>query len=161
MMQINNLDKNMLGNIIIIVSILLVFLCFFLIMFSTQSEFVTWKGDGYTYMISSDMDYSISDDSFNVTSPYADNNFEFKKTTNQSNFNKYLKKSFEDNCYYTNRNGTHTLIVNEDDKFAVIIPSQSFKATTDGYELNGTTEIIEIHANNMNNLLSFINSAYR
>lgn len=156
------LNKNLVGNIVIFVSILLVLACFALIMISgpLSMESVKWEGDGYTYILTSDMKYEKDNTSFNITSPVEANNIKLIKTTNQSNFRKYFKNSALD-CYYTPRNLTHTIIVNEEENFAAIVPTNSFKSTDRGFELNGTPEIIEIHTKDIKGIVSFISSSNR
>ena len=114
------LNKNLVGNIVIMVSILLVLACFALIMISGpfNMESVKWEGDGYTYILSSDMKYEKDENTFNITSSYGPNNYKLKKTTDQTNFRKYFKNTILD-CYSTPRNLTHTIIVNPDENFAV------------------------------------------
>ena len=75
------LNKNLLGNVVIIVSILLVLLCLAMLMLSGPLSIteVKWDADGYTYMITPDMDYTMDENSFNITSPYDSNNFQMKK----------------------------------------------------------------------------------
>jgi flagellar basal body-associated protein FliL len=155
------LNKNLLGNIVIIISILLVILCLAMIMISGPMGIkeVEWEGDGYNYMLSSDMEYSMDENTFNITSPYDANNYEMKKTDDLSNFNEHLKVS--SNSYSTERNLTHTLIVNEKDNYAAIVPTDSFKPTKTGFKLTGNPEIIEIKTKNVEGLMSFILSSHR
>lgn len=151
------LNKNLVGNIVIMVSILLVLSCFALIMISGPMgiETVKWEGDGYTYILTSDMKYQMDENTFNVTSPYEPNNYMMKKTNDQTNFRKYFKNSLTD-AYSTPRNLTHTILVNGQENFAVIVPTESFKTTDRGYELNGTPEIIEIQMKDSSGIASFI-----
>ena len=156
------LDKNLVGNIVIMVSILLVLACFALIMISGpfSMDSVKWEGDGYTYVLSSDMKYEKDENTFNITSSYEPNNYKLKKTTDQTNFRKFFKNSGLDS-YYTPRNLTHTIIVNQEENFAVIVPTESFKTTDRGFELNGTPEIIEIQAKDISEIYNFIGSSNR
>ena len=157
------LNKNLLGNVVIIVSILLVLLCLAMLMVSGPLSIteVKWDGDGYTYMITPDMEYTMDENSFNITSPYDSNNFQMKKTNDLSNYNKHLGYTDLNNVYHTPRNLSHTYIVNTADNYVAIVPTDSFKMVENGYKLKGNPEIIEIETKSADGIITFLSSSYR
>ena len=159
-LQLKNLDKNLIGNIVIILSVILVFLCIGLIMissiteaFSSAESTVTW--DGHDFMIPGDSEATVTEDSLIVTSPYATHNVEIKKTKDLSNYKKNIEGQYD--CGYFDVNSTHVMISNDKLNYAAIVPKDSvdFKSVDNLYQIKGNPQIIEMTGGDSSYMMSF------
>lgn len=153
-----NLDKNLLGNIIILVSLILVIICFFMIITSsvtgvlntTQAE---WNG--YKYFIESDSQVEEnSSDVLKITSPYSTHNIELRKTKDQTAFNEHFNS--EDGMWSKSEyNSTHTYLSDDSNPFAVIVPNDALEMKDGHYVLKENTEFIEVYGEDPMYMMSF------
>ena len=154
-----NFDKNLIGNIVILLSLILLIVCIAMqanLMMDTflhSGEFVEWNGNKYSPP--PDVKAEVTQDTLKFDSPYDSHDLELKKTKDQTNFNKYIAGDDVTASIQTPYNTTHTLILNEGKKFGAIVANDEFENTDDGtIKLKGNPEIIELTFKNAD--LSFI-----
>lgn len=163
-LQLKNLDKNLIGNIVIIISIILVFLCIGLVWMSNVTEVfesvdsqVEWNGA--KYMVPGDAEATVSDDSLIIESPYETHNVQLKKTKDLSNYKKNIEGDYGSG--YSDFNSTHIMISNDKLKYAAIVPKDTvdFESVDNLYQIKGNPEIIEVTGGDSMYMISFVSSA--
>lgn len=161
-MVLKNLNKDLLGNIVIIVSFILVIICIGMIISmepinQQNTSFAEW--DGMNYIISPDSEYSVSYDSLIVTSSFEGHNIELKKTKDLSVYDTNIRNPIED-VEVSSFNSTHDLYVNRKLSYGAIIPKEAVDGSNnDPYKLMDNTEIIEVICSNPDYINSFLGSA--
>ena len=162
-LQLKNLDKNLIGNAIILISIVLVVICIGMIltassMNSTPND-VEWNG--FNYYIPQDSQATVTDDSLIVTSSYSGHNVELKKTTDLANYKSNIQKDFA-NVEKIVYNDTHDFYLNRGMNYGALVPNDAVDGpNADPYKIKENTEIIEITGGNPDYMDSFIASAYK
>lgn len=158
-LQFKNLDKNLLINALIIISILVVFIAVSMSFISYESsshkEKVTWEG--HKFFIQDDSEYEVTNTTLKVTSNHKTHNIELEKTTLDSS--DYEKNIANDHSLVAkmNYNSTHSFIANTALSYGVIVPKDALGGSF--ADIKGNPEIIEIHAENYDYMNSFILSS--
>ena len=154
-----NLDKNLIGNIVILVSLILLLVCVAMeVNMMTESAMnmggtVEWNG--IRFSPPSDVKAEVTADTLTFDSPYDSHDMELKKTTDQTNFNKYIGgENIYNGCWNTPYNDTHTMFVNDAQKFAIIIANDDFDDSGGSVVLKGNPNLIEVTFNNVEFMLS-------
>lgn len=165
-LNFKDFDKNLIGNIVILISLVLVIICIFLILTSAVNNVnnpVEWNG--YEYLLEPDMQVEVNkEDTLKITSPYAKHNIELKLTKDQTNFKKYLGSDLQTFADYE-INGNYKF-VEAFNGYGAIVPSDALelKQTNDGqsyYVLKENTEFVEAFGEDSTFLSSFITSRQR
>lgn len=162
MVKMMELDKNFMGSIVIIISLSLLFLCIGQLICSFDDSFdesVNWNG--LNYILPPNSEYNMTNDSLIITSSIDEYNIELFRTNDLIEYNKYIAKNIT-NCVSYSFNSTHTLLINEKNCYAAIIPTESIKdnPSSNPYTIQDNSEIIEVKAKNAKYIESFLNSAY-
>lgn len=162
-MQFKNLDKNLVGNIVIIVSLILVFICIAMIITSsvsdTRVDTVEWNG--LKYFVHDDSEAKVTDDSLIVTSSFSAHNLKLIKTSDLTNYNKNIRDDWQ-NVGVSTFNETHDFYLNSKLNYGAIVPHEAReKLNGDPYKLKGNPEIIEVTGENSEYMMSFVSSAYK
>ena len=158
-MQIKNLNKNLVGNIIIIISLIVVLSTVVLLImssFSNSSETVEWNG--MKCFVQPDAEYSIEGDSFIMKSPFKTHNLELRKTKDLTNYKDNIQTS-SNGVAKSSYNSTHSFIISYKNNYGAIVPTDAIdRQKGDPYNLKDNTEIIEVTGENSDYMQSFIAS---
>lgn len=155
-------NKNLIGNIVIIISIILVASCIYML-FSEEheqmynTEHMNWNGFRFTLSQGLVCEES-NNDSFKLVGKYSDKqNIQCNKTTDLTRYNKFIRNG--KNAASIEINNTHKLIkaTTDDGAYAAIIPIDAINGTYKN--LTGTPTIYEFTCKDEHFLLSFLMSA--
>lgn len=156
-----NLDKNLIGNIVILASLILLLVCIAmevnLMVDSTINAGQPVEWNGVLFSPSPDVEVEVTADTLRFDSPYDSHDVELKKTKDQSNFNQYIGGDNIFDCWQTPYNETHTLIVNDGKNFAVIIANDDFDDADGPVVLKGNPDLVEVTFSDSQFLISAIN----
>ena len=153
-------NKNLIGNIVIIISIILVASCIYML-FSEQheqmynTEHMNWNGFRFTLSQGLVCEES-NNDSFKLVGKYSDKqNIQCNKTSDLTRYNKYILNGNMSKMEY---NTTHKLLMVDTDggAYAAIVPADSINGIK---ELTGTPTIYEFTCKDKQFLISFLMSA--
>ena len=158
-----NLDKNLIGNVVIIVSVLLVLACFFMVLTTdvvnqTAPSEVEWNGFRYLHFEPDNTVEINNEDTLKVTSQYPSHCIELKKTKDQTNFKEHFGKDGS-NAGVSDYNDTHKLMDSmSGDPYAAIVPNDAYEFKGGHYELKENTEFIEVIGGGSDYRMSFLYS---
>lgn len=166
------MEKNSIGRIIFVISLILVIVCFVMVASTTLSNSmgsndVEWNN--MTFLMESSMTYEESEDSINFTGQFDSENVEIRFTNDTSNYNNSVVAD-DMSIYSTPFNRTHIKIVVPSKNCIFIVPNEIIndKALADSaildegenlYALKGNGRIIEMTGSDIDFMESFILSA--
>ena len=161
-MKLKNINKNLLGSIVIIVSLLLVFSCVAMLIFSQPDSYggqVKWNG--LTFVLPPDSTYASNNQSFIVNSSINSYNIIVDKTTNLNDYNSYIASDVTGTTE-SSYNSTHRLLMNKESCYAAIVEDELIKdnPSSNPYVLNDNVEIVEFRGKDAKYMASFISSSY-
>ena len=162
-LNLKNLDNNLIGNIVIFISLILVIICFFMVITSNvttsvDASQVEWNG--YQYFLESDANVEMNtEDTLKITSPYSTHNIELKKTKDQTTFNKHFGSQSAGMWAENDYDDTHKYLSDESDSYAVIVPNDAIEMKDGKYVIKENTEFIEIIGEDPSFMMSFTSSA--
>ena len=161
-------NKNLIGNIVIIISIIIVILTAYMIYSSQMEEMystddVIWNGMDIILFEGLTVDEQ-TDDVLKLSGRYGINKVEIKKTTDLTRYNKLIGDTDGLDHIEYEFNDTHTVMATSDNTYCAVVPNDALESSsdsvfdTDNLKLKGNPVIYEFTCDNGEFLVSFMGS---